>query len=111
MEIRRLRTLTLESFKTLSNLNPNFMKYIFYFSSHSTHRNHDICVHSRMASNYGDRSFRALRRYTWNSLPENIKSTTSYPLIKILPKVDSSLNVNVSCHCTKNEVFHYGFLQ
>ena len=32
MEIRRLHTLALEVFKTLSELNPNFMKHIINFS-------------------------------------------------------------------------------
>ena len=68
MEIKRLRTLTLETFKTLNNLNPE--------------RKHDIFVHSRNTSNYGDRSLRALGTHTWNSLPENIKSTTSKDFIK-----------------------------
>ena len=47
MEIRRLRTLALEIFKTLNNLNPTFMKNIFNFSPHCTHRKHDIFVHPR----------------------------------------------------------------
>ena len=32
MEIKRLRTLALEVFKTVNNLNPDFMKDIFYLS-------------------------------------------------------------------------------
>ena len=46
MDIKRLRTLALEIFKTSNNLNPNFMKDIFNFSPYSTHRKHDIFVHS-----------------------------------------------------------------
>ena len=56
MEIKRLPTLALEIFKTLNNLNPNFMKDIFNLSPYSTHRRHDNFVHSRNTSNYGDRS-------------------------------------------------------
>ena len=85
-EIKRLRTLALEIFKTLSNLNPNFMKGIFNFSPYSTHRKHDIFVHSRNTSNYGDRSLRDLGTHTWNSLPENIKSTTSIIIFKDIIK-------------------------
>ena len=73
VEIKRLRTLALEIFKTLNNLNPNFMKDVFNFSSYSTHRKQAIFVRSRNTSNYGDRSLRALGLHTWNSLPENIK--------------------------------------
>ena len=76
MEIKRLGTLSLEIFKILNNLNPNFMKDMFNFSPYSTPRNDDIFVHSRNTSNYGDRGHRALGPHTWNSIPENIKSTT-----------------------------------
>ena len=47
MEIKRLCTLALEIFKTINNLNPNFMKDIFNFSPYSAHRKHDIFVHSQ----------------------------------------------------------------
>ena len=77
MEIKRLRVLALEIFKTLNNLIPNFTKDIFNFSPYSTHRKHDICVRSRNTSNCGDRSLRALGPHTWNSLPGNIKFNTS----------------------------------
>ena len=45
MEIRRLRNLALEICKTLNDLNPTFMKNIFNFSPHCTHRKYDIFVH------------------------------------------------------------------
>ena len=64
MEIKRLCILALEIFKTLNNLNLNFIKSMFNFSPHSTHRKHDIFVHSRNTSNYGDRSLRALGPHT-----------------------------------------------
>ena len=53
------------------------MKDIFNFSPHRTHRMHDSFVHSRNTYNYGNRRLRVLETHTWNSLPENIKSTTS----------------------------------
>ena len=72
MEIKRLRTLTLGTFKTLNNLNPK--------------RRHGIFVHSRITLNYGDRSLRALGAHSWNSLPENKKSNTSIIIFKDLIK-------------------------
>ena len=72
MEIRRLGNFAFEIFKFLNKLNPNFMKDIFDFSPHSTHRKRDIFAHSRNTSNYGDRSLRALGQQTLNSLPEHI---------------------------------------
>ena len=64
MRIRRLCTLALGIFKTLNNLNPNFMKDIFNFSPYSTDRKHDIFLHR------------------WNSLSGNIKSTSSIIIFK-----------------------------
>ena len=38
MEIKRLRTLALEVFKTLNIMNPEYMKEIFHKTAFSTHR-------------------------------------------------------------------------
>ena len=56
MEIKRLRTLALEAFKTVNNLNPDFMKGIFYLSPYQTHKKYDIFVHSRNTASFGDKS-------------------------------------------------------
>ena len=77
MEIKRLRIVALEVFKTVNNLNPDFMKDIFYFSPYSTHRKYDIFVHCRNTTSFGDKSLRALGPHIWNSLPDSIKSTNS----------------------------------
>ena len=82
MKIKRLRTLVLGIFKTLNNLNPNFMKDTFNFTSYSTHRKHYIFARSPNTSNYGDRTLRAIRPHTWNSLPESFKSITSIIIFK-----------------------------
>ena len=82
MEIRRMRTLALEVFKTLNDLNPKFMKEIFNFSPHCSHRKRDIFVHSRNTVNYGNKSLKSLGPHIWNSLPEKIKATTSISIFK-----------------------------
>ena len=38
MEVKRLRTLALEVFKTLNNMNPEYMKEIFHKTAFMTHR-------------------------------------------------------------------------
>ena len=38
MEIKRFRTLAIEVFKILNDLNPKFMKEIFHYSPHSSHK-------------------------------------------------------------------------
>ena len=55
-------------------------------SSYSTHRKHDIFVHSRNTLNYGVKSLKALGPHTRNSLPENIKSTISIFIFKDFTK-------------------------
>ena len=82
MGIKRLRTLALEVFKTVNNLNPDFMKDIFYLSPYQTHKKYDIFVHSRNTASFGDISLRALGPHVWNSLPENIKSTDTISVFK-----------------------------
>ena len=39
MEVKRLRTLATEIFKTLNNQNSNFMREIFYRSPNVSHKN------------------------------------------------------------------------
>ena len=94
-------TLAFETFKALKNLNPNFMKDTFNFSLYSTDRKHDIFLHNRNTSNYGDRSLRARGPHSWN--PPLLQL-----YLKILSKIGSGLNVNVSCasrqsHCIQND--------
>ena len=70
MEVQRLRTLALEIFKTLKNINPNFMKEIIYISPHNIPRRHDIIVQSQEATKYGDKSLRVMSPHLWNLLPK-----------------------------------------
>ena len=67
MEIKRIRTITLETFKTLNELNPNFMNDIFYLSPHLTHKKHNIFVHPRDIVTYGNKSVKSIGLYIWNS--------------------------------------------
>ena len=58
------KTFILEKFKTVINLNPNFMKEIFYISPHG------IFVQSRKTIKYGDESLNSLGPHLWNSPSE-----------------------------------------
>ena len=55
MVIRRMRTLALDIFQILNNLNPNSMKVIFNFSPRSTNRKH-----RRNRSTYCDKTVELL---------------------------------------------------
>ena len=82
MEIRRLRTLGIEVFKTLQKLNPVFMKEIFSKKKWLTHRPNNLEVNVHKTAKYGDKSLRTLGPKIWNSLPEHIKAENDFTKFK-----------------------------
>ena len=82
MEVRKPRLLITEIFKTLNDSNPVFVKDIFHDCQKKSHKKHNLHVHSRNTSRYGNNNFRVLGAHIWNSLPENIKSTDSVYKLK-----------------------------
>ena len=49
--------------KTLSHLNPNFVKEIFYLFLNLNHRKDNLYVHTRNTINFGDKSLGHLGTY------------------------------------------------
>ena len=78
MEIRRLRTLAFEIFKTLNEINPPYRKNIFTPNENEKTRQNDIIVKRINTSRFGTQSLRSLGPKIWNKLPSNIKSETSF---------------------------------
>ena len=78
MEVRRLRTLALETFKTLNDLNSAFMKNLFAKREVSKRRKNNLEIPNRSTSKFGDKSLRRVGPHIWNGLPEEIKNETSY---------------------------------
>ena len=66
----------------VNNLNPSFMRNIFTSKENARVRPNDIVVKSHNSANYGDKSLMTLGLKIWNSLPEKIKSETSYKMFK-----------------------------
>ena len=56
MEIKRLRNLALEIFKTIIDLNPSFMKSIFSAKLNARVRPNDILVKPHKSATFGDKS-------------------------------------------------------
>ena len=77
MENKRLRRIVYEIFKTPNDLNPVFMKDIFYYSPNLTHKNHNLYIHTQNTTRFENKSLRAFGANIWHTLPEHIKSTTS----------------------------------
>ena len=82
MEVKRLRTLALEILKTLNNLNPDYMKEIFFKTTNLTHRPFDIKVNQNISTKHGQESLKRLGPRIWNSLPIEIKEETNYVKFK-----------------------------
>ena len=53
MEVKRLRILITEIFKTLNDSNSVFMKDIFHYCQIKSHKKHNLHVHSRNTSRSG----------------------------------------------------------
>ena len=84
MEIKRLRNLALEIFKTINDLNPSFMKSIFSakLNARVRVRPNDILVKARKSATFGDKSLATLGPKIWNALPQNTKAENSYVKFK-----------------------------
>ena len=76
MKIRRIKTHAIEIFKTVNELNLNFMKIIFTCKTNSKVRPFDLLVKNRNTKKYGSKSLMALGPKICNALPENIKKET-----------------------------------
>jgi len=82
MEVKRFRVLALEIFKTLNNLNPQFMKEIFEKTKWLTHKPANIKVQSYNTVKYGQKSLATLGPHIWNSLPEQVKLENDFSKFK-----------------------------
>ena len=82
MEIKRLRTLGIEIFKTLNDLNPQFMKDVFQRTKWLTHKPLNLKVNSHNTVKYGDKSLATLGPHIWNSLPDKVKIETDLSSFK-----------------------------
>ena len=76
MQVKRLRILAVEIFKTLHNLNPSYMKDIFKKPSNRTSARFEFNIQSQRFNQvkFGRNSLRVLGPILWNSLPNNVKS-------------------------------------
>ena len=73
MEVRRLGTLALETFKTLNDLNPAFMKNLFAKRDVSKKRKNNLEIPNRNTVKFRYKSIRSLGPHIWNGLPEESK--------------------------------------
>ena len=86
MEIKRLRTLAIEVFKTLNDLNPTYMKEIFVKNRQYSNYPNNLNTHMHTGVTYGEKSLSYLAPKIWNSLPEHFKLDRSFSSFKKLIK-------------------------
>ena len=82
MKVRRLRSIAMEVFRTLNNLNPSYLQNLFIKNNNSSRRKNDLEIPTRNTVTFGDKSIRTLGPHIWNSLPEDIKAETSFKVFK-----------------------------
>ena len=97
MEGKRLHTLALEIFKTLNNLNPDYMKEIFFKTTNLTQRPFDIKVNQNSSTKHSQKNLKSLGPRIWNSLPIEIKEETNYEKFKNYINKWFDVNANVAC--------------
>ena len=76
MEVRRMRYLGVEIYKTLNDLNPGYMEDIFQVqqSAYSTRRPYNMKVPRVSQTTFGSRSILYEGAKIWNHLPNSLKS-------------------------------------
>ena len=77
-EVKRLRAICIEVYKSINNIGPNYIKNLFSQrqSACSARRPMDLCVPRVNQTTFGLKSFRYEAVKQWNSLPENVKRST-----------------------------------
>ncbi len=95
IEIRKLRTLATEIFKTINNLNPPYMKEIFTQNTIRNPERKRLLVKPTNTKRYGTDSLRHIGPKIWNCLPQDIKDSSSLFIFK------SQINTwsGPSCNC------------
>ena len=88
MEVKRMKYLCVEIYKTLNNLSQDYMKDIFQVqqSAYSSRRPHNIPVPRVNQTKFGTESIRCEGPRIWNHLPDSIKSAENLQMFKTLIK-------------------------
>ena len=82
MQVKRLRNLALEIFKTLNHLNPEYMKEFFYKTTNLTDRPFNVIFNQHNTTKYDNKSLGSLGPHIWKSLPNQVKEETDYNKFK-----------------------------
>ena len=95
IEVRKLRFLSVEIFKTINNLNPSYMKEIFTLNTTRDVSRNKLLVKTQNTKKYGTDSLRSLGPKIWNELPAELKNADNLVTFKTLIKTWAG----PSCSC------------
>ena len=93
------RDLATEIFKTINKLNPPFLKKMFKIKVSPRAWQNDVIVKTHNTTTYGDKALAVLGPRIWTSLPENVKSESSYK------RFEEYINTRfgTKCYCNNYE--------
>ena len=88
MQVSRQRTLCIEIYKTMNNLNPPFMKNFFTLrsSSYSSRKPYDLKHIRPNQVTFGSNSLESVGPQIWNGLPNKMKSGETLKNFKLMIK-------------------------
>ena len=99
MTVQRLRFLCIEIYKTINDLNPEYMKDIFIRQDTIRQRRkqneNNLKVPRKNTVKFGANSLSSLGPKIWNSLPSHIKNAKNLDTFKTLIKVWDG----IKCKC------------
>ena len=109
IEVRHLKGLEIEGFKTLKSLNPDFMYTYFKKGSHSGRGKNDLVFNRGKITKIDETSLRTLETNICNSLSENVKDLTFSKNLKYSLKHGTDLNADATS--TNTWVIHISILE
>lgn len=95
MEVKRLKNLVPDIFKTLNCLHHEYMKKGFPKTNNLAHRLLDTKVYQNNITKYGNKNLTSLRPHIWSSMPKQIKEETDYSKFKN----DTDVWFSAKCKC------------
>ena len=97
LEIKRMRTMAIETYKILYNLSPPCLQDLVSFkqTNYNFRYSNTLNIPKVRTTGYGKQSFRYAAAVLWNKLPEHIRSTTNFSQFKYLISVWDGKN----CKC------------
>ena len=117
MNVKRLRFLCAEIYKTINNLNPSFMKQIFEWKETSRNVREKYRLNLNIPNynqvTFGQKSLKIFGPRNWNSLPYALNLQKILKLSKLLSKTGAVLIANVWFVKTYNPYFicfHLSFI-